>query len=29
VVANMPEFQHAFACPVNAPMAKSLPCKVW
>jgi putative endopeptidase len=29
VVVNMPEFQEAFACPVNAPMVKSVPCKVW
>ena len=29
LVVNMPEFQHAFACPVNQPMVKQVPCRVW
>jgi endothelin-converting enzyme/putative endopeptidase len=29
LMVNIPEFQHAFACPVNAPMVKQVPCHVW
>jgi endothelin-converting enzyme/putative endopeptidase len=29
LVVNMLEFQHAFACPVNQPMVKQVPCRVW
>ncbi|MGO8856055.1 MAG: M13 family metallopeptidase [Steroidobacteraceae bacterium] len=29
LVVNMPEFQRAFACPVNQPMVKQVPCRVW
>jgi putative endopeptidase len=29
VVANLPEFQQAFSCPVNRPMVKEKPCRVW
>ena len=29
LVANMPDFAKAFACPVNAPLVKQTPCRVW
>jgi endothelin-converting enzyme/putative endopeptidase len=29
LVVNMPEFAKAFSCPVNAPLAKKNPCRVW
>lgn len=29
VVANMPEFQKAFACPSTAPMVSRAACRVW
>ena len=29
LVVNMPEFAKAFSCPVNAPLAKKDPCRVW
>jgi endothelin-converting enzyme/putative endopeptidase len=29
VVANMPEFGRAFACPANPPLVKKDPCRVW
>ena len=29
LVVNMPEFKRAFACPVNRPMVKEVPCRVW
>jgi endothelin-converting enzyme/putative endopeptidase len=29
LVANMPEFAKAFACPANAPLVKKNPCRVW
>jgi endothelin-converting enzyme/putative endopeptidase len=29
LVANMPEFQRAFSCPVNAPMVNKTRCRVW
>jgi len=29
VVANMPEFQAAFACKVGQPMVREKPCRVW
>ncbi len=29
LVVNMPQFQQAFACPVNQPMVKQAPCRVW
>ena len=29
LVVNMHEFQQAFACPVNQPMVKQDPCRVW
>ena len=29
LVVNMPEFRQAFACPVNQPMVKEIPCRVW
>jgi len=29
VVANMPEFAAAFACPVGAPMAPATRCRIW
>jgi putative endopeptidase len=29
VVANMPEFQRAFACKAGQPMVRPAPCRVW
>jgi predicted metalloendopeptidase len=29
VVANMPEFQKAFACKPDAPMVRKTQCRVW
>lgn len=29
VVANMPEFQAAFACKAGSPMVRAKPCRVW
>ena len=29
LVVNMPEFAHAFSCPVTAPLVKKDPCRVW
>jgi len=29
IVVNMPEFAHAFSCPVGAPLVKKDPCRVW
>jgi endothelin-converting enzyme/putative endopeptidase len=29
VVANMPEFQSAFACKVGQPMVREKSCKIW
>ena len=29
VVANMPEFQKAFACKAGQPMVRAKPCKIW
>ena len=29
VVANMPEFQKAFACKAGQPMVREKPCRIW
>ncbi|HZR07008.1 MAG TPA: M13-type metalloendopeptidase [Myxococcales bacterium] len=29
IVANLPEFQHAFSCKAGQPMVQAKTCKVW
>ena len=29
VVANLPQFQHAFSCRIGQPMVRTDPCRVW